>query len=282
MSSAGNITFKKVGMVTITATTADGSKKSASVKITYKPKFSDPGMEFVNRCYENIMGRQGDQGGLTYYTDLLKSGKLTGAQMVMNFINSPEFQGKKYSSEKVIELLYLTMMDRAADASGLAYWAKFLNDGMSQKYIVRGFAGSAEFKNLCSKYGITAGTLTLTGNRDKNVKVTQFVSRNYSIALGRKGDANGLNYWTGMILDKKLTPQQVADSFVFSKECLAKDLTNTAFVKMLYNLYMGREADQNGLNYWTEKINLDMSRKTVAASFGASKEFKNIVASYGL
>ena len=282
VSSAGKVSFKKVGTVTITTTAADGSKKYANVKLTYKPKYSDPVMLFVNRCYENIMGRQGDQGGLTYYTDLLKAKKLTGAQMVMNFINSPEFQGKKYSNEKVVELLYLTMMDRAAEANGLAYWAKFLNDGMSQKYIVRGFAGSAEFKNLCSKYGINAGTLTLTENRDKNVKVTQFVSRNYSIALGRNGDANGLNYWTGMILDKKLTPQQVADSFVFSKECLDKDLNNTDFVKMLYNLYMDRNADQSGLNYWLQRLKSDMSRKMVAASFGASNEFKQIVASYGL
>ena len=282
VSSAGKVSFAKAGTVTITAAAVDSGRKSASVKITYKPKYTDPVMLFVNRCYEYIMGRQGDQGGLNYYTDLLKSGKLTGAQMMMNFINSPEFQGKKYGNEKVVELIYVTMMVRAADANGLAYWAKFLNDGMSQKYIVRGFAGSAEFKNLCSKYGITAGTLALTENRDKNVKVTQFVSRNYSIALGRKGDANGLNYWTGMILDKKLTPQQVADSFVFSQECINKDLSNSAFVKMLYNLYMDREADQSGLNYWLQKLSRDTTRRTVAASFGNSKEFRNIVASYGL
>ena len=237
---------------------------------------------FINRCYDLILGRKADQGGLTFYRDQLKSGKLTGAQMVMNFVNSPEFQGKKYSNEKVVEILYLTMMDRTAEAKGRAYWAGFLNDGMSQKYVVRGFAGSKEFKNICTNYGITAGTLTLTENRDKNPKVTAFVSRNYSIALGRKGDTDGLNYWTGMILTKNLTPQQVADSFVFSKECVNKNLNDTEFVKMLYRLYMGREYDQGGLNFWLQQMNKGMTRQTVAKSFGASNEFKQIVASYGL
>ena len=277
VDSSGKVSLKKGGNVTITAAAADGSKKSASVTISY-----DPVRCFVQRCYDLILLRKADQGGLTYYMERLKSGQLTGAQMVMNYINSPEFQGKKYSNEKVVEILYLTMMDRTADANGRNYWAQFLNDGLSQKYVVRGFAGSAEFRNICSTYGITAGMLTLTENRDKNPKVTAFVSRNYSIALGRKGDADGLNYWTGMILTKKLTPQQVADSFVFSKECVSKNLNNTEFVKMLYRLYMGREYDQGGLNYWLQQMDKGMTRQTVAKSFGGSKEFRNIVASYGL
>ena len=273
----GKVTFKKAGKLTVTVTAADGSKKSAKTTLSY-----DPVRCVVIRCYELILGRGADAGGLKFYMDRLKSGELTGAQMVMNFINSPEFQGKKYGNEKVVEILYLTMMDRAADASGLAYWSGFLNDGLSQKYVVRGFAGSAEFKKICSTYGITPGTLALTENRDKNPKVTAFVSRCYNIALGRKGDVNGLNYWTGKILDKTLTPQQVADSFVFSKECLGKNLNDSDFVKMLYNLYMGRNFDQGGLTYWLGKLSSGMSRQTVAKSFGNSNEFKTIVASYGL
>ena len=273
----GKVTFKKAGSLTVTVTAADGSKRSAKTTLSY-----DPVRCFVIRCYNLIMGRGADAGGLKFYMDRLKSGELTGAQMVMNFINSPEFQGKKYGNEKVVELLYLSMMDRAADAGGLAFWSGFLNDGLSQKYIVRGFAGSAEFKKICSTYGITPGTVALTENRDKNPKVTAFVSRCYNIALGRKGDVNGLNYWTGKILDKTLTPQQVADSFVFSKECLGKNLNDSDFVKMLYNLYMGRNFDQGGLTYWLGKLSSGMSRQTVAKSFGNSNEFKTIVASYGL
>ena len=237
---------------------------------------------FENRCYELFLGRKADAGGLNYYMDLLKAGKLTGAQMVMNFINSPEFQGKKYDNETVVEILYNTMMGRTADASGLAYWTKFLDDGMSQKYIVRGFAGSAEFKKICSTYGITSGMLTLTENRDKNPKVTAFVSRNYRIALGRKGDVDGLNYWTGKILEKILTPQQVADSFVFSKECVNKKLSDTDFVKMLYNLYMDRNPGQGEINYYIQRLGQGTSRQTIVKNFGASPEFKKIVASYGL
>ena len=277
VDSNGKVTFKKAATVTITAAALDGSGVSASVKITY-----DPLRGFVTRCYKMILGRSPEKSGLDYWKDLLQTGKRTGAEMVANFISSPEFQNKKYPNSKVAEILYKTMLDRKPEANGLAYWTGLLNDGVSHRYIIRGFAGSAEFKKICSTYGIQPGTLTLTENRDKNLKVTQFVSRNYSIALGRQGDADGLNFWTGKILTKALTPQQVADSFVFSKECVNKKLNNTDFVKMLYKLYMGREFDQAGLDYWLKQMKNGMARQTVAKSFGGSKEFRNIVASYGL
>ena len=153
---------------------------------------------------------------------------------------------------------------------------------MSYRYVIRGLAGSKEFKNLCSSYKITPGTLTLTENRDQNRKVTQFVTRCYRIALGRSGDVAGLNYWTGKILTKALTPQQVADNFVFSTECHGRDLKDADFVKMLYSLYMDRIPEQSGLTYWAQKLERDLSRQQVANGFGNSKEFAAIVASYGL
>ena len=69
---------------------------------------------------------------------------------------------------------------------------------------------------------------------------------------------------------------------MFSKECVNRNLNNREFVEMLYRLYMGREADQGGLNYWLGQMNKGMSRQKVANSFADSQEFKNIVKSYGL
>ena len=239
-------------------------------------------ISFVNRCYELILGRKADASGIQYWTNRLISGDITAAELMEGFVYSKEFLGKKYSNEKVAEILYRTMLDRDAEASGKAYWAGLLNDGVSYRYIINGFASSKEFKTLCSANKITVGTITLTENRDKNLKVTQFISRNYKLTLVRGGDAEGLNYWTGKILTKSMTPQQVAYEFVFSKECVKRNLNNQDFVKMLYNLFMDRNADQSGLNYWVDKLSRDMSKQQVANSFGNSPEFKKIVASYGL
>ena len=242
----------------------------------------DPVEEYVKRCYQLIMGREGDAGGISYWTTQLKTHKAGGAQIVSEFIKSKEFVGKNYSSEAAVKIINRTMLSREPDAGGLAYWKAFMDDGASANYVVGGFAGATEFKNLCSSYGIDAGQAAMTEYRDKNIKVTQFVNRNYRYALERKGEPNGLNYWCEQIIKKTQTPKQCANNFVFSKECVDRKLNNEAFLRMLYNLYMGRTADQGGLNYWLGQMKKGMTRQQVANSFADSAEFKKIVAGYGL
>jgi hypothetical protein len=76
-----------------------------------------------------------------------------------------------------------------------------------------------EFQKICSNYGITRGSYTLKQYRDMNYKVTQFVNRCYTQALGRKGEADngGLKYWVGL-LNKGTSRQKVNDSMAGSKE----------------------------------------------------------------
>ena len=277
VSSNGVVRFADKGSVTITVTNGDGD--SDSVKLSYTP---DPVELFVRRNYTMILGREAEPGGVAYWTAKLKNGEITAAKLMEGFVYSKEFLGKKYDNETTAEILYNTMLDRKSDANGKAYWAGQLNDGVSYRFIIRGFAGSAEFKNLCSKYGITPGTLQMTESRDKNLKLTQFITRNYELALQRYGDASGLNYWTGLVLSKKMLPKDTAFSFIFSAECKNRGLDDDDFVRMLYHIYMGRKADQSGFTYWYERLINGMDRATVARSFGNSKEFKGIVASYGL
>ncbi|MBR2800491.1 MAG: leucine-rich repeat protein, partial [Oscillospiraceae bacterium] len=250
--------------------------------LTWVAYDQDPVEEYVKRCYRLLMDREGDAGGVNYWVKELKSGKQGGASIVDQFISSKEFVSFGLSNRDTVKVIYRTMLTREPDAGGLAYWQSFMDDGMSPHYIVSGFSGAKEFKDLCSSYGIQPGRITLTQYRDKNNKVTQFVNRNYSYALERQGDANGLNYWCEKIIRKQQTPQQCAQNFVFSAECVNRNLSNQEFVEMLYHLYMGRDADQGGLNHWLGQLNKGMSRQAVANSFANSKEFKQIVASYGL
>ena len=238
--------------------------------------------QFVLRCYRLMMDREGDTSGVNYWTNELTSGRQGGASIVDQFVSSKEFASKNLSNTETVSLIYHTMLNREPDSGGLAYWQGFLDDGASPHYIVFGFSGAQEFKDLCCSYGINPGKINLTEYRDKNIKVTQFVNRNYRYALERKGEANGLNYWCEQIIKKTQTPKQCANNFVFSKECINRNLSDENFVRMLYNLYMGRTADQGGLNYWTGQLRNGMTRQQVANSFADSPEFRNIVAGYGL
>lgn len=139
-----------------------------------------------------------------------------------------------------------------------------------------------------------AGTVTITcrakdgSGKKATCKITvytnteAYVARIYTKALGRAAEPAGLKYWVGEINAKRKTPVEVAELFFFAPEFTNKKLNNTAYVKVLYRTFMGREADQGGLNYWIGRLNKGESRKSVLEAFAGCPEFKQIVKSFGL
>ncbi len=153
---------------------------------------------------------------------------------------------------------------------------------MSREYVLRGFLNSQEFQSLCDFYGIKRGEMKLGNKRDQNEGITMFVNRLYVQALGRRGEPAGLEDWSGKILDKIKSPEEVAKSFIFSEEFVNKRLDDTEYVKVLYRTFMGREYDQAGLNDWVRRLSYGESRERVLEGFSRSEEFANILSSYGL
>ena len=141
---------------------------------------------------------------------------------------------------------------------------------------------------------VKSGTATITckaadgSGKKATCKITvfsnteAFVARIYTKALGRQPEAAGLAYWTKEIQSKRRTPVAVAEAFFFTKEFENKKLSNTAYVKVLYRTFMGREADKAGLSYWVGRLKKGESRKVILESFAGCQEFKDIVKGFGL
>jgi hypothetical protein len=85
-----------------------------------------------------------------------------------------------------------------------------------------------------------------------------------------------------MIQSKKMTPETVAENFLFSTDFTNKKLSNEEFVKVLYRTYMDREPDASGLKYWVGLLNQGTSRRQAVRAFAGTPEFKQIKASFGL
>ena len=244
---------------------------------------SDKVKAFVIRCYWLILGREQDQAGLESWTNKLKSKSATAADIVLGFLSSKEFVQKHKSSEELIEILYRTMLNRASDESGRNSWSKLIASGASMSQLVNGFSSSAEFKRICEKYGIEAGTLPDGLARSPvaySERLIAFATRCYREALNREPDEGGLQYWCNLLTRKTRTFSEVAAGFVFSDEMKRKQLDDEAFIKVLYRLYLGREAETDGLNYWKNKLKGEMTREEVNEGFANSREFAGIVAGY--
>lgn len=238
---------------------------------------------FVNRLYRLAMEREADAEGLAYWIGTLKSGEKTGAKVAEGFIESPEFTNRDLSDEKYVTILYQIFMGREPDAEGFQYWIKLLSSGVSRTFVANQFCTSSEFIQICERCGIVAGTMDLKENRDRNEGLTGFVARQYTKALERTFDIEGINYWTGEILEGRYSITDVCtNGFFHSKEFLNKNLSNEEYVKVLYRTFFDREYDEPGLQYWVLQMKTGaMSRDQILYNFAASSEFQNIRAKYG-
>ena len=247
---------------------------------------TDPVSAFVTRLYEKAMNRGSDVDGHGYWVQLLKSGERSGADTAGGFIFSKEFEGRGLSNEDYVEILYQTFMDRSGDAVGTANWVGKLEMGMPRELVCKGFIHSNEFTDICKNYGIDRGELTLEGPHLQNIELTAFVCRLYDKVLGRSADEIGLENWCGQILnstgDRRQTAREVARGIVFSPEVLDKHLSDSDYITMLYNAFMDRGADANGMAYWQAKLNSGESRETVFWGFANSNEFNEIMNSFGI
>lgn len=243
----------------------------------------DKVMDFVARCYSLILNREPDASGLYEWTKVLKNKQATAAQVILGFLNSPEFSHKNSSSETLVEIMYRTMLNRASDEKGRRHWLDEIANRMNIHQLVNGFSNSPEFMNLCAEYGIESGTIQDPGPAVPaaySQKTIDFVTRCYQQALCREPDQEGLQNWCRALVYKEADYKSVASGFVFSKEMENRQLSNAEFIKTMYRLYLGREADPEGLSGWTKMLDDGMSRYAVSVGFSESDEFRNLVASY--
>lgn len=238
--------------------------------------------DFVVRLYELILGRKPDAKGRETWKNLLLNGEKTGAEVAEGFVMSDEFLNRNLSNEDYVEILYRTFLDRKSDKSGKADWVKRLSEGLSRRYILKGFVESAEFERICNSYGIIRGDMILTDVMDLNPDITMFVYRNYKQFLGRKPDKSGQLDWVTRLVQKDKSPEQVAYGFVFSKEFENKHLSDEEYVKILYRGLFDREADETGLKLWTDLLHQGKTREMVFDGFAGSDEFARMVARFGL
>lgn len=112
--------------------------------------------------------------------------------------------------------------------------------------------------------------------------VGDFVKRCYEVALSRDADKEGFNYWVNMLNNGQACGAQVGYGFIFSDEYANKNTDNTQFVKDMYQMFFGREPDEEGFNYWLNLLNEGKARDSIFAGFANSTEFYNLCDKYGV
>ena len=114
---------------------------------------------YVTRCYQIILGREPDMGGMNTWVEELSSGRKGAAEIINQFVKSQEFKNKNYSNADAVEILYKAMLGRGSDPTGRASWVSRLDAGEPLAAVINGFSGSDEFGYICDTYGIWPGSV---------------------------------------------------------------------------------------------------------------------------
>ncbi len=247
---------------------------------------------FVTRLYENFLGREPDEGGLNYWTDVLENGA-SGKDIFLSFYNSPEFTEMNPDNEEFMRIMYVTLLDREPDTDGLNFWVNHLDNGFPRTFIADEFMKSPEFEGICAAYEITSGVVTTTPEptatetptptpttveiapNETATNVHGFVERLYIYCKGRTGTTEEVEYWYNELKTKDKTAEYVALRFFNLPEFTERNMDNAEFLTTVYMVLFNRniEDDTQGYRYWLNKLTV-ISRDKLISALISDSEFK--------
>ncbi len=231
---------------------------------------------FVKRLYEEVFGRDADEGGLKYWVDRINNGA-TGADVVKEFLASPEFDGKKLNDEDFVIKLYSIFFGRVPGKDEIKFWVDSLKTD-SRDTVVNNFINTTEWDEFCKSYGVKSGA-RFPINDPSNI--LDFAKRLYTCCLERDPDESGLNFWNDALVNHKMTGTQVAKEFFWSAEFMSFKTSDAEFITRLYRTMMGREPEPEGFAFWMNDIKVE-SREQVFMGFAQSPEFKSVCEKCGI
>ena len=164
VSDSGLVTAVSEGTAIVTAKSWYGHEAVCEVTVKKAdvptpPEPVDPwpteGLEgFVTRCYRVALSRDPDKAGHADWVRWLQDGTVNAKACTYGFVFSKEMNNKKQSDEDFVKTLYNLFMDREGEATGVAFWTRYLKDGHSRQDVFDGFADSREFAGLKAQYGV--------------------------------------------------------------------------------------------------------------------------------
>lgn len=235
--------------------------------------------EFIERMYVTCLGRNSDANGLSFWVNQVESGNMNGCDIARGFVYSYEFQNMNLSNEDYVDAMYHAFFGREADNGGKTFWLNQIANGLGRDYVFNGFVYSPEFCTLCDSFGIPCNSSCKVMQQ---TNINAFIERMYVTCLSRQSDSNGKTYWVNLLLDGSVNGVQAAYFFMFSPEYVNSNKSDEEFVKDLYRVFMGREYDQGGYEFWLSILKQGFSRQYVFNGFSNSAEFGNICRQYGI
>ncbi len=240
-----------------------------------------PDQVLIEHYYQAILGRTADINGLASWRNEAARASGLGLDikdvfrvMAGLFFTSAEYLNRNTSDAQYITDLYRTFFKREPDSSGLAFWTQPLTAGLPRSVVLFSFLFSTEFgvamQNL---FGTTTA-------RSETATVGDF----YRGFLNRLPDDAGFAFWLGRFRVAQCTSaaavgvevESISSQFLASAEYTSRQRSDRDFVADLYYVFLRRDGDLIGFNYWVNQLS-SSTRDQVRQAFVNASEFQTRV-----
>jgi uncharacterized delta-60 repeat protein len=206
------------------------------------PTLRSPNERFVAQVYRDVLHREADPTGMSYFTGLLDTGQADRSQVVLFIEASPECR------TLAVQQLYQQFLGRPAEAGGLTTWLNYLAAGATVEQVAAQVLGSAEY------YALHGGTHM------------GFLEALYHDVLGRSMDDVGRSAWGGA-MDQDMPSAAVAALVLNSPEQDGRQ------VQQWYNRFLQRPADALGYDAFTGALQAGTPEELAVAAVLGSPEY---------
>ena len=209
--------------------------------------------DILRGCYRYIFSQQDmTREARQAWANRITIENPTGIGIAESFLNAPQLTERASTDEEKAAALCDALLYNQDDGAVKQACIDRINAGMSMTAVLDYLAKNDIYRRLCSRDGYQTGEVTITENRDKNYKVSRFITECYELCfVNRSPDAEKLNFYATKLLNKSMKKEDVMIALAISDEAKADNPTNEDYVRMLYRMVQRRtEIDEEGFNYW--------------------------------
>jgi VCBS repeat-containing protein len=241
-----NHRYTHAGAFTVTVMAQDSHGGVGTGNLTVTVQAAADEVLYVRRLYADLLNRDADAGGLTFWVQGLRQG-VSRDQVADGIWRSGEHRGMQ------VDAYYNTYLHRASDPAGRDYWVKAFLAGATEIDIEQGFLTSGEY-------------------RATHTTDASYLAGLYQDVLGRTPDSAGLAYWTQ-------TLQSLVSAGAGGRDVIARNFLTSgeAYLQVLdryYADYLGRSPDSAGAQSWLNGLEHSaFSLESVAIGILSSDEY---------
>ena len=200
------------------------------------------GEPYLRQLYRDLLHREADGGGLSYWSDRLVNGA-SRAQVVWEMENCPEYLQETVAQE------YSLLLHRSPDGVGAAAYVPYLHSGGTREGLAAVLASSTEYYQ-------TRGASSDAG----------FLLALFQDTLDRSPDADALNN-LGHALQSGISRPALVQAVLRSPEFAEAEAQST------YQTYLHRPADDAGFHAVANAVEQGGTLNAVLVSILASEEY---------